>query len=125
DNKEFPEDTDFGSVPEQENQTAVNLDTENIKRKIDENDFRQVKTFDKSDPLHIEEDFPQSRCREYKSCDSSTLEDYIFSADMRMNKDSEDKSAENSETKCEAMDATETFRNENGVTNDEPNVAVG
>ncbi|GBO10122.1 hypothetical protein AVEN_147150-1 [Araneus ventricosus] len=75
-NKEFLEDTDFGSEPEQENQTAASLATENIKRKIDENDFRQVKTFDKSDPLHVEEDFSQSCCCEYKSYYSGTLENH-------------------------------------------------
>ncbi|GBO08508.1 hypothetical protein AVEN_205967-1 [Araneus ventricosus] len=120
-NKEFLEDTDFGSKPEQENQTAVSLATENIKGKIDENDFRQFKTFDKSDPLYVEEDFSQSCCCDYKSCCSCTLENHILSADMLMNKYSEDKNAENSESK--STDTSETITNENGATNDEPNVA--
>ncbi|GBM00606.1 hypothetical protein AVEN_77402-1 [Araneus ventricosus] len=72
-NKKFLEDADFGSEPEQENKTAESLVTENIVRKIDENDFRQVKTLDKYDSLNVEEDFSQSCCCEYKSCDSSTL----------------------------------------------------
>ncbi|GBM00607.1 hypothetical protein AVEN_77403-1 [Araneus ventricosus] len=43
---------------------------------------------------------------------------------MRRKKDSEDKNAESNENKCEAMDTSETLINENGVTNDKPNVAV-
>ncbi|GBM38619.1 hypothetical protein AVEN_71508-1 [Araneus ventricosus] len=41
---------------------------------------------------------------------------------MCMKKDSEDKKGENSEGKCEAMDASETLIN--GATIDEPNVTV-
>ncbi|GBL84496.1 hypothetical protein AVEN_117240-1 [Araneus ventricosus] len=66
----------------------------------------------------------QSCCCEYKSCDSSTLENHLFNAKLRIKKDSEDKNAGSNESKCEAMDTSETFINENGATNDEPNVAV-
>ncbi|GBM12687.1 hypothetical protein AVEN_46169-1 [Araneus ventricosus] len=59
-------------------QTAESLATENIERKIDENDFRHVKSHDKSGPFNVEEKSSQSRCCEYKSCDSSTLENHIF-----------------------------------------------
>ncbi|GBL81606.1 hypothetical protein AVEN_93403-1 [Araneus ventricosus] len=117
-NKEFFEDADFVSEPEQESQMAESLATKNIVRKIDENDFRQVKTLDKSDLLNVEEDFSHSCCCEYKSCDSSTLENHIFNAEMRIKKDSEDKNAESNESLCEAMDTSETLINENGVTND-------
>ncbi|GBM16790.1 hypothetical protein AVEN_9379-1 [Araneus ventricosus] len=123
-NKEFLEDADFGFEPEQENHTAESLATENILRKIDENDFRQVKTLDKSDPLNVEDDFSQSCCCEYKSCDSSTVRNHIFTVEMRIKKDSEDKNAESNESKCVAMDTSETLIIENGVTNDKPDVAV-
>ncbi|GBM53690.1 hypothetical protein AVEN_233663-1 [Araneus ventricosus] len=116
--KEFLEDADFGSEPEQENQTAESLATENIVRKIEENDSRQVKTLDKSDPFNEEGDFSQNCCCEYKSCDSTTLENHIFNAEMRIKKDSEDKNAEGNESKCKAMDTSETLENKNGVTND-------
>ncbi|GBN43550.1 hypothetical protein AVEN_45344-1 [Araneus ventricosus] len=59
-------------------QTPESLATESVKRKIDENDFRQVKTLDKSDPLNVEKNFSQSRCCVFKSCDSSTLENHVF-----------------------------------------------
>ncbi|GBM51242.1 hypothetical protein AVEN_73852-1 [Araneus ventricosus] len=91
-------------------QMAESLATENIKRKIDKNDFRQVKTLDNSYPLNVEEDFSQSRCCDYKRCDSSTLEKHIFNAEMCI-KDPENKNAENSESKCEAMDTSETLIN--------------
>ncbi|GBO13430.1 hypothetical protein AVEN_9898-1 [Araneus ventricosus] len=43
---------------------------------------------------------------------------------MLTRKNSEDKNAENSENKCEAIDTSNILINENGATNDEPNVAV-
>ncbi|GBN06169.1 hypothetical protein AVEN_125797-1 [Araneus ventricosus] len=106
-NMEFLVDADFGSEPEQESLTAESLATENIVRKIDENDLRQVKTLDKSDPLNVEEDFSQSCCCEYKSCDSNSLENHIFNAEMRIKKDSEDK---NDESDCEAMDTSSSYK---------------
>ncbi|GBM67522.1 hypothetical protein AVEN_73661-1 [Araneus ventricosus] len=83
----------------------------NIKRKISrerlmQNDFRQVKTIDKSDPLNVDGVFSQSRCCEDKSCDSSTVEDHIFNAEMCIKKESQDRNAENNESKCEAMDTS-------------------
>ncbi|GBM01880.1 hypothetical protein AVEN_218998-1 [Araneus ventricosus] len=86
-NEEFLEDADFGSEPEHENKMAESLDTENIVRKIGENDFKQVKILNKSDPINVEKDLYQSCCCEYKSCGSSTLENRIFSAEMRIKKD--------------------------------------
>ncbi|GBM76958.1 hypothetical protein AVEN_230132-1 [Araneus ventricosus] len=38
-------------------QTTESLATKNIERKIDEKDLRQIKSFNKFDPLNVEEDF--------------------------------------------------------------------
>ncbi|GBM02734.1 hypothetical protein AVEN_89576-1 [Araneus ventricosus] len=69
------------------------------------------------------DDFSLSRCCEHKSCDSSSLEDHIIDAEMCI-KESQDTNAENSESKCEAMDTSETLINKNGAANGAPNVAV-
>ncbi|GBL84635.1 hypothetical protein AVEN_191095-1 [Araneus ventricosus] len=82
---------------------------------VDENNVEQVKTLHKSDPLNVEEDFSHSRFCDYKSCDRNTLENYMFSMEMRMKKDLKDKIAEKSECKCEAMDASEILRNKKEV----------
>ncbi|GBN89385.1 hypothetical protein AVEN_139800-1 [Araneus ventricosus] len=43
---------------------------------------------------------------------------------MRIKMDSEDRNTESNEIMYEAMDTSETLTNENGASNDEPNVAV-
>ncbi|GBM49679.1 hypothetical protein AVEN_262479-1 [Araneus ventricosus] len=60
-------------------QMAESLATENIERKIDENDIRQVKTLNKSDPLNVEDNVFQGLCCEYESCDSIVLWKIIYS----------------------------------------------
>ncbi|GBM14582.1 hypothetical protein AVEN_34990-1 [Araneus ventricosus] len=80
-------------------QKAESLATEIIERKMDENDFRQVKALDISDPLNVD-------------------------SEMRTKMNAYDKNTESNEIICEAMYTSESGTNENVGSSDRSSVAA-